>query len=417
MHQPPRVRLRGDATSNGRDMRRALQTLVHGVPGPRKAPAGDQEVTPLLAPTSGANSQIHVVRPAELGPAEIAAWHRMQAATPSLANPFLSAEFAMAVGRFRPDARVAILTEGQTTAGFFAFERRGLGLGVPIGGWLSGGQGVVHAPEAQWDPQQLLRGCGLAAWQFDSLIAGQRQLRPYQTAIKASPFIDLTDGFEAYAAKLDLKSHRFCRELARKARKLGREAGELRIVADSRDSKVLDTLIAWKSEQYRRTGQVDRFEHQWVRDLLQTLLTAGDEHADGQLSVLYAGDRPVATQFGLRGGNLLSGWFTVYDTDFASYSPGLIQLMLMVEKLAQSGITTIHMGHGAVKYTENLKSDNMFVSVGMATSGSILGAAHGFRGASAQWALRNVRQHPGLHRVADRVLRVSGISRRTYGRI
>lgn len=398
-------------------MRRTLQTLVHGVPSPRRAPAGGQEVTTLLTPTSGANSQIHVIRPAELGPAEIAAWHRMREATPSMANPFLSAEFAMAVGRFRPDARVAILTEGQTTTGFFAFERRGLGLGVPIGGWLSGGQGLVHAPEAQWDPQRLLRGCGLAAWQFDCLVAGQQQLRPYQTAIKASPFIDLTDGFEAYSAKLHLKSHRFCRELARKTRKLGREVGELRIVADSRDREVLDMLMAWKSEQYQRTGQVDRFAHQWVRDLLHTLLTSGNEHADGQLSVLYAGDQPVAIQFGLRGGSLLSGWFTVYDTNFASYSPGLIQLMLMVEKLADSGVCTVSMGNGAVKYTENLKSDDVFVSVGMATSGSILGAAHGFRGASAQWALRNVRQHPSLHRAADRLLRVSGISRRTYGRI
>jgi CelD/BcsL family acetyltransferase involved in cellulose biosynthesis len=214
-----------------------------------------------------------------------------------------------------------------------------------------------------------------------------------------------------------LKSHRFCRELARKTRKLGREVGELRIVADSRDREVLDMLMAWKSEQYQRTGQVDRFAHQWVRDLLHTLLTSGNEHADGQLSVLYAGDQPVAIQFGLRGGNLLSGWFTVYDTNFASYSPGLIQLMLMVEKLAESGVCSISMGNGAVKYTENLKSDDVFVSVGMATSGSILGAAHGFRGASAQWALRNVRQHPGLHRAADRLLRVSGISRRTYGRI
>ena len=185
-------------------------------------------------------------------------------------------------------------------------------------------------------------------------------------------------------------------------------------MADSRDSKVLDTLIAWKSQQYRRTGQVDPGSS---TNILQTLLTAGNERADGQLSVLYAplaGGDPVRTP---RREPALYGWFTVYDTDFASYSPGLIQLMLMVEKLAESGITTIHMGNGAVKYTENLKSDDMFVSVGMATSGSILGAAHGFRGASAQWALRNVRQHPGLHRMADRVLRGSGISRRTYGRI
>jgi hypothetical protein len=32
----------------------------------------------------------------------------------------------MAIGRFRPDARVVILAEDQTTTGFFAFGRRGL---------------------------------------------------------------------------------------------------------------------------------------------------------------------------------------------------------------------------------------------------------------------------------------------------
>lgn len=68
--------------------------------------------------------------------------------------------------------------------------------------------------------------------------------------------------------------------------------------------------------------------------------------------MLYADDRPVAIQFGLRAGNLLSGWFTVYDINFASYSPGLIQLMLMVEKLAESEITTINMGNGAAEYTK-----------------------------------------------------------------
>jgi CelD/BcsL family acetyltransferase involved in cellulose biosynthesis len=374
-------------------------------------------MTAFLAPSRRTGSGIAVIHPAELGPAEVAAWHGMQRAAPSLANPFLSPEFAMAVGSFRPQARVAILSEGQAITGFFPFERRSLGLGVPVGGWLSGAQGLVSAPGTEWDPQRLLRGCGLAAWQFDSLVEGQQPLLPYQTAVKRSPVIDLTDGFESYSAKLSVNAHRFCRELARKARKLGREAGELRIVADSRDSAALSVLMAWKSEQYRRTRQVDRFEHKWVRDLLQALLAGRGEHADGQLSVLYAGDQPVAVQFGLRAGPVLSGWFTGYDINFARYSPGLIQLLQMAEKLAADGVTTIHMGNGALRYTENLKNDEVLVAAGTATSRSLLGTAHGARGVSAQWALRTVRRHPGLHHAADRVLRLSGISRRTYGRL
>ena len=200
------------------------------------------------------------IRPGELGPAEIATWHAMQRATPSLANPFLSPEFALAVGRFRPGAYVAVLTEGQFIAGFFPFERRRLGVGVPVCGWLTPCQGLIHAPEVEWDPRELLRRCGLSAWQFDNLIADQRPFRPYHAAIVPSPMIDLADGFDSYYAKLRVKSPHFCRELERRARKLEREVGELRIVADSRDTNVLRTLLNWKSDQYRRTSHVDRFE-------------------------------------------------------------------------------------------------------------------------------------------------------------
>jgi CelD/BcsL family acetyltransferase involved in cellulose biosynthesis len=361
--------------------------------------------------------RITLVRPDELGQAEIAAWRSMQRASPSLASPFLSSEFAIAVGRFRSQARVAVLTEGQAVMGFFAFERRGLGLGVPIGGWLSGCQGLVHLPGAEWNPRELLRGCGLAAWQFDNLITDQQAFKPYEAAIRPSPIIDLADGFEAYYAKLWVKSHRFCRELARKSRKLGREVGEVRIVIDSGEGDILRTLMAWKSEQYRRTRQVDRFERPWVGDLLQALLAARGEHVDGLLSVLYADDQPVAAQFGLRAGNLLAGWFTGYDIRFAKYSPGMIHLMKMAEQLASVGIHTIYMGKGARRYTQAFKSNDVLVAEGVMTGRSILGMVHGVRGASAQWALRAVRQRPGLHRAADRMLQRSGVSRRTYGRL
>ena len=89
---------------------------------------------------------VHLVRPGELGPAEIATWHSMQDATLSLADPFLSPEFARAVGRVQPDTRVAVLAGRETTTGFFPFERRRFGVGVPVGGWLSLSQGRRFAP-------------------------------------------------------------------------------------------------------------------------------------------------------------------------------------------------------------------------------------------------------------------------------
>lgn len=335
----------------------------------------------------------------------------------ALANPFLSPEFAVAVGRTRPNAQVAVLMDGQSIAGFFPFERRRLGMGVPIGGWLSHYQGLIHAPGAEWEPRELLRGCQLSAWQFDNLIIGQQPFRPYHAITGPSPMIDLADGFDAYYAMLRAKSPRFCKELARKTRKLGREVGELRVVVDSRDNNLLHRLMAWKSDQYRRTGCADTFERPWVVSLFESLLATPSSYAGGLLSVLFAGDQPVAAQFGLRTGNLLVGWYTGYDTRFARYSPGMIHLMQMAEQLAATGICAIYMGKGSKKYTMALRSHDVLVAEGVVTGRSVLGSVHGIQRASTRWAVRTVRQHPRLHRAADQILRRSGMSRRIYGRI
>jgi CelD/BcsL family acetyltransferase involved in cellulose biosynthesis len=362
--------------------------------------------------------QVHLVRPDELGPAEIAAWQAMQRATPSLTNPFLSPEFAMTVGRFRPGAQVAILTEGQSVTGFFPFQRRRLGVGLPICGWLTPCQGLVNAPGAGWDPQELLRGCRLSAWQFDNLITSQWPFKPYHSAVAASAVIDLSDGFDAYYAKLRAKSPRFCREIARRTRKLAREVGEIRVVADSADASALHMLMAWKSQQYRRTSHVDRFEQPWLVGLFNALLATRGDYASGLLSVLYADGQPIAAQFSLRTRDLVVGWFTGYDPRFRKYSPGLVNIRQMVEEMAADGISTIDMGAGAKNYyKEALKSHDVFVAKGVVTSRSMLGASHRARVTSRLWASRAVHQRPGLHHAADRVLRRSGVARRVYGRV
>jgi CelD/BcsL family acetyltransferase involved in cellulose biosynthesis len=342
----------------------------------------------------------------------------MQQATPSLANPFLSPEFAMAVGRFRPGARVAVLSESQSITGFFPFERRRLGAGVPICGWLTPCQGVIHAPGAEWDARDLLRGSRISAWRFDNLIADQKPFAAYHTAIVPAAMIDLSGGFEAYYEKLRVKSPRFCREIARRARKLEREFGELRVVADSRDTSVLRTLMAWKSEQYRQTNHVDRFEQPWLAGLLDTLMATRSAQLNGLLSVLYAGDQVVAAQFGLRTETLLVGWFTGYEASLRKYSPGLIHIKGLAEEMAAAGVRMIDMGGGAKNYyKETMKSDDSFVAQGVVTSRSVAGAAHRLRNTLTWTARRAVHQHPGLRSATNQVLRRSGIAHRIWGRI
>ena len=80
---------------------------------------------------------VAVVRPGDLGESEILRWRELQGADPSLDNPFLSVEFALAMGRLRDYVRVAVIQDGGKIVGFFPYERHSFGIGKPLGGFLT----------------------------------------------------------------------------------------------------------------------------------------------------------------------------------------------------------------------------------------------------------------------------------------
>ena len=372
------------------------------------APPGHR-CTPGIGAVWDSQMRISVVRPSELGPDEVALWHSMQRQTRSLANPFLCPEFSVAVDKFRSGARVAVLSDGPAVVGFFPFEHRKFGVGVPIGAGLNDCEGLIHTPALEWDPRELLRACKLTVWQFENLVEGQRPFAPYAAAVAPSPVIDLTDGFTVYKKELQVKSPRFCGDLARKARKLEREVGELRFVVDSRDMVGLRLLMRWKSEQYGRSGRVDNFGRPWIVGLIDYLFSTHSDQFGGLLSVLYAGETPVAGHFGLRSRHALAHWFPAYDTHFGRQSPGLIQHLRMAEETAALGVHLIDMGKGPGRYKQTLKSHDLLVAQGMAVRGSLV-SMHRLRGGLSRWARQQIKQHPPLFRAADKVLR-------RYGRI
>ncbi len=348
--------------------------------------------------------QISVVRPDELGSAEVDAWHAMQDRDELLANPFLCPEFAATIGRFRPGARVAVLSDG-TGPAFFPFERGRLGSATAIGMGLSDCQGLVHARGAEWDAAELLRKCGISAWHFDHLVAGQAPFARFQAATAASPVMDLAVGFAGYADAARDRSPRFWKDLGRKTRKLEREVGALKLSVDAADTSDLRVLMRWKSEQYQRTGRPDRFDQPWVVGVVEDLMGYRAGRFRGVLSVLYAGGTAVAGHFGVAYGGVLAEWFPAYDTEFATYSPGLIQLVMMAEDAAAIGVRAIDLGKGEMRYKDQLKSYELTVAEGTVLRPSAMAALHWARAAPPRWAVRQIRKHPPLFNAADRVLK------------
>jgi CelD/BcsL family acetyltransferase involved in cellulose biosynthesis len=356
---------------------------------------------------------ISVYRPGELSEAERTAWTAMQSkahllGSPELANPFLSPEFALAVGRYRRGVRIAVVREAGEVAAFLPYQRTASGVGRAIGLGISDAQGVVHRPGFEWDARELLRACGLALWEFDHLVGGQRAFEAGVTGTFPSPVMDVDQGYDAYLSQLRAQSPKFTRTTLAKERKLGREAGEVTYVHDERDPAALRTLMNWKSAQYRRTGRSDRFAHDWITRLVQHLFHTRSESFAGILSVLYADGKPVAAHFGLRTERVLACWFPAYDPAFSKYSPGLVLHLRMAEAAAADGIAHLDLGRGQKEYKDSLKTRELQVSEGWVTRRHPVAVGHRVRRAPVR-ALRNaVVSRPELFEPADKLLKRAG---------
>lgn len=351
---------------------------------------------------------IVIVRPEDLGEPEISRWRELQGANPSLDNPFLSVEFALAMGRLRDYVRVAIIQDCGKIVGFFPYERHSFGIGKPLGGFLTTCHGLISAAELKVDVRALLRACKLSVFDFDHLVAGQPTFAAHESDVRPAPVMDLSAGFESYINRVRTNSPKNYKTVRYKERKLGREQGELRFEWNSADIETLRTLTNWKSDQYRRTGRVDRFAQPWIVRLLDEMHAEKSETFAGVLTMVYAGDTPVAGHFGLRTASTLVGWFPAYDPEFARYSPGIMHHLHMAEHAAGAGLQQVDMGKGGREYKSWLKSGDLFVAEGRVSRPSPAAAVHWMGRTPINKARTIVTDRPNLYKIVDRVLKSFG---------
>ncbi|GIF05151.1 acetyltransferase [Actinoplanes siamensis] len=302
-----------------------------------------------------------MVRPDELGPGELAAWRRLRKDSPALRNPFLAPEFSVAVGRRRPAARVAVLEDSAGVAGFFPFEVRNRLVGVPIGFGISDCQGAVLRSGVELDPLSLLKACRLPVWEYDHLMADQ--FTRFHSVVTGSPLMNLADGYPAYLEDRN-QAGDVVRQTLRKQRKMVREVGDERFVWDDRGPAALAALRDWKSAQYQRTQQYDRFATPWIAGVLEELQASGSDDCRAVVSTIYAGDRPVAAHLGLRSESVLAYWFPSYDPGLSKYSAGILLCLRMAEAGAADGIRQIDLGKSEALYKTRLKNDETPVAAG-----------------------------------------------------
>lgn len=303
--------------------------------------------------------RVRVVRPGELGADEASRWLKYQQQSTVLCSPFLSLAFAQAVDQFTPRARVAVVEDSGEIVAFLPFDAGPLRVGRPIGYPMNDLQGFVSAGPPV-DARQVIRAAGLRGWRFTAAPAEQTALSPFHyedTAVGAA-VIDVSGGYEAYRRAL---SRSVTTKPARKRRSLEREMGPVELVWDSASADHIRQMIAWKSGKYH--GSRELFADPAAGRIVQRL-TLADGAFGGIVSVLRAGQRPFAISCNLTGPAGIVGWFTAYDPELSSYSPGTMLTLAIAEEAAARGISRFDLGPGQDQYKFRLANQSYPVAGG-----------------------------------------------------
>ncbi len=307
---------------------------------------------------------VECVKPDALTIDHIDAWRDLQGRSKTTTSPFFSPSFTIASASVQANIEIAIVKDSGAIVGFLPFQRRRFSAGWPVAWKLNDFHGGIFDDDAKIDGEELIRQAGLAAWHFDHLLATQDCFRTGQIIASASPYVDLSDGFDAYLEERKRARSDEIRQTLRKSRKLAREHGGLHFEFSTKDNQVFDTLLDWKQEQLKARKKHNHFQSKWARDLLARMQLGDNEDCRGALSALYAGDQLVAVHFGIHNRHALHWWVNAYNKDFSRYSPGSILLLELTRHAAAEGIQRIDLGKGDEQYKRRFQSDAIELAEG-----------------------------------------------------
>lgn len=304
----------------------------------------------------------------DLGPEDIAGWEAILAREPSYASPFFTPDYTRLVANCLDGVMVGLLRRDDDLVGVFPYELCGTAIARPVGSIFSDYQAVIIDRDVSWTADELLNGLGLTEWRFDHLLATHTPFAPFVQRRDVSWSIDLSAGFAAYETRLREGGHRQVAEMRRKKRMIEREIGPVEFQPHVVDHSLLDQLLAWKSAQWARSGWSGRFTAAWEKRLMHALMETNTAGFGGMLSVLRAGGRPIAMHIGMRSRRVWHYWTTVYDHEFARYSPGNVMLVEMARAAESLGLSELDLGKEEFEYKRRLHTHVIPLWEGVVTS-------------------------------------------------
>lgn len=334
--------------------------------------------------------ETRLVRPSALTPAERLAWDEFVDADPRLASPYFERAFAECCEEARGDTRVLVARrEGQIKA-FLPLQAGRIGYARPVGGPLNDVSGLIAEPGADIAPAEMLRSGGVPIYDFSTALSAQTGWTAGGAKTDGSWVMDTSNGYEAWEQRRTQLAAKAMRNMRMRRRRLeGVEGGFRFVMADDRP-EAFQTMVAWKSAQYRRTKVFDAFSVAWTGRLLQAILRRRSDRFSGLCSTLYVGDRIAAVHVGMASGRLTHFWFPAYDNDFGRMSPGLLLLTELARTAASLGHYGVEMGPGDYGFKRDLADYQIGLTSGFLATPSAMGMAR----RAAAWATRTIESAP-----------------------
>lgn len=306
-----------------------------------------------------------VKAPQELTETERSQWIALRAQNPHLYSPYFHPEYTEKLAHLRDDVHVLIAREAGQPFAFLPFQSvNSKGFGRPVGAPLTDYHGFICAPDADFDPVDLLRATGLGVFHFSTLIDSNTQMSAYTLETTECTMMDIKDGADAWREARDGSYRRHLKSHRRRVRKAEEDIGARRFEFNSQDPEVFATLIRWKREKFEDTGKYDVLSVDWTLALLKQLWQNSNGDLRTEMHALYFGDRVAAIDLGLTDGVTFHSWIVAYENEFSPYAPGIQLLEGLIDAAQDLGIKRIDLGSGVDGYKRQYATEPVFVGTG-----------------------------------------------------
>jgi len=355
--------------------------------------------------------RVDILALADLSDGDVERWQAIQDSHPAFESPLLGVDFALAVSRERDDVRVAVFRRGGVAVGFLAHHRRPGGFGRPIGSPFSDYHALLSTADLGVTGPEAMRLAGLKAFRHNGLI-DPFGLFADTTDGQHTYAIELADTPEAFLEKVRSASPKKFKNYRRLQNRLA-ETGELRMGRD-RSQATYDQIMAWKSEQYIRTGVQDVLKPDWVRRMMQSLFVTSEGRMTGLLLSLYAGDVLVGGHFGVMAAGVFHPWIASTNPELAALSPGQTFLDQAVRSMPVLGIRVYDLGPGHDHYKKPFASTEREVGVGLTVVAGPVGTLPRVR--EGVWSLGGLDRVGAVGRVRRRLDHIAAVDPSASGR-